>query len=218
MLTTTIHDTVYTFQPAEAVQTELPRDFTLAKLITHQPPQRLFWQAAERLDTIRTKLLAAVPWQFTAAALPEIADRLTAILRSELVAQSGNFAMTVDAVDMIVLDFRDLLMSGIYALIEQLVSTTEVQLEAPQFYVNKFLSDTSYWGSDSYPYDDTDGNHWVVQIAYNHFGPFGCRLTAEKKEKSLFLLDLSLSDPAGQPLQQLATAILARLFEQKGDS
>ncbi|MDJ0756107.1 MAG: hypothetical protein QNJ45_21440 [Ardenticatenaceae bacterium] len=217
MLTTTIHDTVYTFQPVEAVQSELPADFTLADVITHRPPQRLFWQAADRLDTVRAKLLAAVPWQFTAEALPELADRLTAILRSELIAQSGSFAMTVDAVDMIVLDFRDLLMSGIYALIEQLVSPTEVQLEAPQFYVNKFLSDTSYWGSDTYPVNDAEGDQWVLQIAYNHFGPFGGRLTSDKNEQPLFLLDLSLSDPAGQPLQQLATAILGRLFEQKGD-
>lgn len=209
-----ISDQTHQFEPLAIVRDRagLPADFSLGTILDFSPPERPFWRSLERVATIQEKLLASVPGKVTPANLPPAADQLAAVMRAELVAVATSLGITIEEIDTVVLDFYDLLMPGIYALIEYKLNPTAGIPPDPEAFVKTFLDNTSYWGGEAYVVPVTDGTPAQIVVAYDHFGPFGFRITVGEEEP-LCAADDSLADPVGGPLQRLAIEVLEALFE-----
>lgn len=197
----------------------LPADFTLGSIVDYTPPVRPLWESEESIGHYKKRLLTSLPADPAPHSLPDVADRLAAVLRAELVNTSqslpgesgGLSAASLAEIDTVVLDFRDLLMPGIYALIDHLVGQRSLQHASD--YVNQFLDDTAFWGGEPHQVAGVDEQPRFVVVAYDHFGPFGFKVMPLNGDgEPQLAADLSLSDPAGQPLQELAAAVLSQLF------
>lgn len=216
MLSRNIGENGYQFGSLEEVRaaTGLPADFSLKDVLDYSPPTRPLWETAELVKGILDKLLTTVPETVTPANLPTTADRLAAVLRSELIGQATAMGTSIEEIDTIVLDFQDLIMPGIYALIAHKLHPSAAPLAEPDHFIASFLDNTSYWGGEQIEITLEDEKRAMLAVAYDHFGPFGLALTADSANEPLYAIDDSLADPAGKPLQMVATAVLRSLFSK----